>query len=389
MSNAQQQTRAIATRSTQLYFTIREEMSLTSVADVFIKSGLFTDTQSQAAAMVKVLAGREMDMEPVQAMMGLYIVHNRLGMYAEAMAAKIKADPDMRYKVLEHTDEVCSIEFFERIDGAWDKCGPPSTFTAADAKRAGTQNMPKFPRNMLFARAMSNGFGWYCPHLKVPGIRTPEELETIPADEGPSAGAQALNAALEAPEPNAPKAVEQAPVAPEEPPPPDPEPAPPDEPYGPGEPTAETKDYQRLAAAYKAHLGEDPYHGLLAPYTDNGEGKSNTVPEGMRPRALQTLHTACVTGASEDAPFPDVIYWTEACLMKKPDLLEGIQALQQGIEGVDALRTAYLGEAPDKALQPALRVYHAALSELVWEKVQQQASETPAEQMDGELFGTQ
>ena len=145
--------------------------------------------------------------------------------------------------------------------------------------------------------------------------------------------------------------------------------------------------YQRLAAAYKAHLGEDPYHGLLAPYTDNGEGKSNTVPEGMRPRALQTLHTACVTGASEDAPFPDVIYWTEACLMKKPDLLEGIQALQQGIEGVDALRTAYLGEAPDKALQPALRVYHAALSQLLWEKAAQQADETPAEQMDGELFG--
>ena len=194
-------TRAIATRSTQLLFTIREEMALTTVADVFVKSGLFADAQSQSVAMVKILAGREMGMEPVQSMMELYVVHGRIGMYAEAMASKVKASGKYRYRVLEHTDEVCSIQFFERVDGEWEECGPSSIFTAADAKRAGTQNMGKFPRNMLWSRAMSNGFRWYCPDMKLAGMETPEENEMLgpPRGDGVSSGAAALEAALTQP----------------------------------------------------------------------------------------------------------------------------------------------------------------------------------------------
>lgn len=177
------ETRAIATRATELTFTVKEEMSLTDLAGVFYRSGMFSDIKDITGAMVKVLAGREMGLEPVQSMMSLYIVHDRIGIYAEALASKIKDDPNSRYKILEHTDEVCSIMFYERIDGAWEECGPPSTFTAADAKKAGTQNMGKFPRNMLFSRALSNGFRWYTPHLKLARLYTPEELEEVVANE--------------------------------------------------------------------------------------------------------------------------------------------------------------------------------------------------------------
>ena len=51
------------------------------------------------------------------------------------------------------------------------------SFSIADAKKAGTKNLDKFPRNMLFARAMSNGVRWYCPDvMNGSAVYTPEEL---------------------------------------------------------------------------------------------------------------------------------------------------------------------------------------------------------------------
>lgn len=392
MSGAQQQTRAIAARSTDLRFTISEEMTLTSVADVFVKSGLFKDVRDQAQAMVKVLAGREMGLEPVEAMMSLYVVSGRVGIYAEALAAKVKAAPDMNYRVLEHTDQICSIQFKELVNGAWEECGPPSTFTADDAKRAGTQNMAKFGRNMLFARAMSNGFKWYCPHLKVPGMLTAEEIEDIPADDAPSPGAAALNEALEVFDtPTQPQAVEQAP---------DPTPAQEDgagtsttppgpEPEGSDRPTLDA--YRRLCAGYKAHLGEDAYHALLTPFSSDDSGKSNTVPPEAWERALVALHAACSTGAPEDAPFPKRETWAEALAMKKGDLAEGIEGLEIALHG-DAWKTlrqpkaeAYLGDnwaVPKEALVTPLRVYHARLSDLAWQSQE-------AKQDADDLFGVE
>jgi hypothetical protein len=55
-----------------------------------------------------------------------------------------------------------------------------SSFTMEDAKRAGLSggdNWKKYPRNMLFARAMSNGAKWYCPDVFGGPVYTPDELE--------------------------------------------------------------------------------------------------------------------------------------------------------------------------------------------------------------------
>jgi hypothetical protein len=40
-----------------------------------------------------------------------------------------------------------------------------SVFDLDDARKAGTKNLDKFPRNMLFARAMSNGAKWFTPDV--------------------------------------------------------------------------------------------------------------------------------------------------------------------------------------------------------------------------------
>jgi hypothetical protein len=52
-----------------------------------------------------------------------------------------------------------------------------SDFYEARRRKAGTQNMDKFGRNMMFARAMSNGVKWFCPDVfDGNAVYVPEEL---------------------------------------------------------------------------------------------------------------------------------------------------------------------------------------------------------------------
>jgi len=46
-----------------------------------------------------------------------------------------------------------------------------------DAKKALTKNIDKFPKNMLFARAISNGVKWFCPDVFSGPVYVPEEMQ--------------------------------------------------------------------------------------------------------------------------------------------------------------------------------------------------------------------
>lgn len=135
-------------------------------------SGYFSDVRSQAQAVVKVMAGAELGLPPFAAMTGIHIIQGKPALGANVIATLIKNDPRYDYRVMEHTDAVCRIQFFENGE----PCGI-SEFTAQDAKKAGTKNMDKYPKNMLFARAISNGAKWYTPGIfgGAP-VYTPEEL---------------------------------------------------------------------------------------------------------------------------------------------------------------------------------------------------------------------
>jgi hypothetical protein len=50
--------------------------------------------------------------------------------------------------------------------------------------KAGTQNLNKFARNMLFARCISNGIKWFCPDVFSGSVYTPEELGATVNEEG-------------------------------------------------------------------------------------------------------------------------------------------------------------------------------------------------------------
>ena len=151
------------------------QMPLAELGGVLVKSGFFADTRDEAQAIVKVLAGAEIGFGPVQSMTGIHIIKGKPTLGAGLIASAIKRTTRYNYRILRIDDKACEIEFLEKFGDQWKSTGK-STFTAADAYKAGTQNMAKFPRNMLFARAISNGAKWYCPDVFNGPIYTPEEL---------------------------------------------------------------------------------------------------------------------------------------------------------------------------------------------------------------------
>lgn len=141
-------------------------------ANAMAKSGYFLDARDASQAVVKILAGQEMGFGPFAAMNGIHIIKGKPGVGANLQAAAVKSSGKYDYKVRELSDTACRIEFFQ----AKESIGI-SVFTIEDARKAGTQNLEKFPRNMLFARAMSNGVKWYCPDVfNGSTVYTPEEL---------------------------------------------------------------------------------------------------------------------------------------------------------------------------------------------------------------------
>lgn len=148
-------------------------------ADVFVRSKRFANDTDVYQASVKIQAGKELGLQPIQSMNNIVIVNGRITLGAALVGALIKASGRYWFKVLEHTNEVCSIEFLEKFNGEWISCGT-SIFTMEDAKAAGLTGKDvwkKFPRNMLHSRAITNGARWYTPDVFGGPIYTPEELE--------------------------------------------------------------------------------------------------------------------------------------------------------------------------------------------------------------------
>ncbi len=147
-----------------------------SIAKAFAESGMFTDIKSAAQAAVKIQAGKEFGIQPFASMSGIHIIQGKPTIGAGLMAARVKGFGKYDYKVVEHSDIICKIEFYSK--NPKELIGT-SVFTIEDAKKAGTKNIDKFPKNMLFARAMSNGVKWYTPDIYETPVYVPEEMEHL------------------------------------------------------------------------------------------------------------------------------------------------------------------------------------------------------------------
>jgi len=162
---------------------LQEPMAL---GEIFVKSGLFKDLSGQAEAAVKILAGRELGLTPLESMGGIYMVNGKVALQSKLIAALIKRSRRYDYVIDTLSNEECTITFYRlNSDGQrGDKLGQ-SSFTIKDAALAGIVNKQvwkNFPKNMLYARAITNGARFYTPDAYC-GFSTEEmeEIEEAPA----------------------------------------------------------------------------------------------------------------------------------------------------------------------------------------------------------------
>jgi hypothetical protein len=130
--------------------------------------------------------GGDFGLSPGQALSGIDLVQGKPRLQAVTLGGFVKKSPVYDFRVTEHTDEKCSIEFFSVGLSTREKESlGTSTFTIAEAKRGGLSggNWTKWPRNMLYARAMSNGVKWFCPDL-MGGIPVYTEGDSFDVIEG-------------------------------------------------------------------------------------------------------------------------------------------------------------------------------------------------------------
>jgi hypothetical protein len=162
-----------------------EVAALWRQAKALAESGLFKDARQAGQAFAKILAGRDLGLTPFESMGQLHVIEGKVEASSDLHATRIrerdgydfrvawvKDDGGSREAVWASEDDPtdprptvgCAISF--SVNG--EQRGV-SVFTVEDAQAAGLVKdrgaWTKFPRNMLFARAMTNGVAWYVPEV--------------------------------------------------------------------------------------------------------------------------------------------------------------------------------------------------------------------------------
>jgi hypothetical protein len=155
------------------YEPLKEPMA---IGEVFAQSGMFPDVKSQAQACVKILAGKELGLSAFESMASIYIVNGKLALTSKAMSGLIKKSKTYDYIIKKLDDSECVIAIMKgEVEIG------QSAFTIKDAAKAGLVNKDvwkNYPKNMLFARTLSNACRFYCPEV-ISGYYSQEELEDL------------------------------------------------------------------------------------------------------------------------------------------------------------------------------------------------------------------
>lgn len=180
---------------------------------------------SVGCAVVKLQYGAELGFAPMASISNVHVIEGRCSAGAHMIAAVIKGSGRYRVKVVERSAQRCRLNFLEFFNGEWERCSEmdcDAEFTIGEAETAGLiakrgKNWQRYPKAMLYARAIAIGARLYCADLFGGQVYTPEEMSN-------GAFVDAIDVRVEPEEP-------KAPAEPEDPcavaPTPEPEPEPP------------------------------------------------------------------------------------------------------------------------------------------------------------------
>ena len=158
----------LQTMGTSVYFRPEIWTVIRQIAEVFIKSGaLSADVANAAQLTMKLQAGYELGMQPIESMNSLYIVGGRVTMWGEAVLRRLRKF-GYKVKYIESNDLICKVKVTapdgeEFIDEA----------TYADAEKSGwTKDRNgkikfnyKCPKNKLRYNAIRTLIKFNCPEV--------------------------------------------------------------------------------------------------------------------------------------------------------------------------------------------------------------------------------
>lgn len=144
-------------------------------ANFAVKSGQYKDIKDVATAVVRIQVGREMGLSAAASLKSIQMIGGTPTFSAAFVAAQIKkSKPRYNFRPKTVSDKECTLTFFE--DG---EVAGEYTYTIEEARRAeltGKDVWRKYPKSMLFCRALTAGARMYCSDVTVFPIYTSEEL---------------------------------------------------------------------------------------------------------------------------------------------------------------------------------------------------------------------
>lgn len=139
------------------------------------------DARSLAQAIVKIRFGQTMGLDPYTSVTGLYVNQKsgKLCPSANLLAALIRKSKVYDYKVIEKTNTRCVLRFYRLCAGQWEVMPPDEVADIKDYQHLVKNGGPwkDYPKNMLFARAITNGQKTHAPDVTGgAALYTPDEL---------------------------------------------------------------------------------------------------------------------------------------------------------------------------------------------------------------------
>lgn len=182
-----------AIRQSSALLSPEDLQHMQTLANVFVVSGIFEPSEEEkkrgitvekqiAQATVKMIFGAEVGLTASASMRGIHLVKGKPTFGYQCLGALVNGRPGYKFKQRQWDKNAAKIEFYR--DG--ESLGI-SEFTTEDMQTAqlGGQTWQKHKKNMLWARAMSNGVNALCPEvLNGQPAYTPADFGHAEDDEG-------------------------------------------------------------------------------------------------------------------------------------------------------------------------------------------------------------
>lgn len=146
------------------------------MSEGFFKSGFYPNVKSVQGAMVVIQTGLELGLTPAKAMNQINIINGRPALSAQCMNGLMQAR-GIKISTIKNDNTECI------ISGTRNGVTEEVSYKMEDAKKAGLDgkdNWKKYPRRMLFARAISELANKIAPDV-IMGLYTQEEVEDFDA----------------------------------------------------------------------------------------------------------------------------------------------------------------------------------------------------------------